>query len=107
MLERYREENSFTKFGSLLNRSKKEGLRVERLFGSEYIHGYTAGIRMVMDTLEDIQVDMKLHKRKQNYKTYRAILDTILENRTLLREEPRAFVRCNDNAPRGFEVFIG
>ena len=80
---------------------------MDKLFGTEYIQGYTAGIREVIEEIECIQEDLRNHKRKQNYQTYRAILDTILENRVLLREESRAFVRCNDNAPRGFEVFIG
>ena len=70
-----------------------------------YIQGYTAALQDVIDTFDRIQYDLKAHKRKQNLKTYRGIVSCMLENRTILRETPDAFVRCNDALPAGFEVW--
>lgn len=80
-------------------------MSMDKLFGTQYIQGYTAALQDVLRTMEDAQSDMKMHKRKQNYKTYKAMVECMLKNRTILREEPYAFVRCNDNAESGFEVY--
>lgn len=76
------------------------------MFDIVYVQGYTAALQDVIDTLDNIQTDLKLHKRKQNYKTYKAILKCMLDNRAVLRENPDAFVRCNDNVDDGFEIFF-
>lgn len=76
-----------------------------KLFGVEYVQGYTAALMDALRTIDQLQDDLKRHKRKQNYKTYRAILECILENRVVLRENPGAFIRCSDKAKNGFEVF--
>ena len=76
-----------------------------KLFGIEYVQGYTAALIDALKTIDQLQDDLKRHKRKQNYKTYRAILDCMLENRVVLRENPGAFIRCNDKAKSGFEIF--
>ena len=76
-----------------------------KLFGVEYVQGYTAALMDALRTIDQLQDDLKRHKRKQNYKTYRAILDCMLENRVVLRENPGTFIRCNDKAKNGFEVF--
>lgn len=76
------------------------------MFDIVYVQGYTAALQDVIDTLDSIQDDLKRHKRKQNYKTYKAILKCMLENRAVLRENPDAFVRCNDNVDGGFEIFF-
>ena len=55
---------------------------------------------------DSIDVDLKLNKRKWNAKTYQAIVRCMLENRVVLRENPGAFVRCNDAADGGFEIWI-
>ena len=78
-----------------------------KLFGIEYVQGYTAALQDVLNTIDTIQEDLKRHKRKQNYKTYKAIIQTMLNNRVELRENPRAFIRCNDQAESGFELFVG
>lgn len=80
---------------------------MNKLFSYEYVQGYTAALQDVLNTITEIQCDLKIHKRKQNYKTYTAILECMLKNRAILREEPYAFVRCNDNVESGFEVYIG
>ena len=77
------------------------------LFPFEYVQGYTAALQDVLSTIEYIQFYLKLHKRKQNAKTYINIVKCMLENRAIFREEPKAFVRCNDAAKDGFEVYIG
>lgn len=76
------------------------------MFSPEYVQGYTAALKDAIAVVDLIQYDMKQHKRKQNYKSYRAILRCMLENRTILREHPDAFVRCNDAVEGGYEVYI-
>lgn len=79
---------------------------MDKLFGFQYVQGYTAALQDVLRTFEELQYDMKLHKRKQNYKNYKAVVECMLKNRVILREEPDAFVRCNDQADGGYEVYI-
>ncbi len=76
-----------------------------KMFGFEYVQGYTAALQDVLRTLENIPYDLKLHHRKQNLKTLCAIVNCMLENRVTLRENPGTFVRCNDDVPGGFEVY--
>lgn len=78
--------------------------KTSKLFGIEYAQGYTAALQDVLRTLDRITPDLKLHKRKQNLKTLKAIIECILKNRVILREEPDAFVRCNSEG--GFEMYI-
>ena len=79
---------------------------MDKLFGLQYVQGYTAALQDVLKVLSGIQVDMKLHKRKQNFKSYKAIIECMLKHRTILRENPDAFIRCNDNVDGGYEVYI-
>lgn len=79
---------------------------MNKLFEFEYVQGYTAALQDVIKTFELMQFDLKHHKRKQNYKTYKAIVECMLKNRVILREDPGAFVRCNDDAECGYEVYI-
>lgn len=72
-------------------------------FNYPYVQGYLAALQDVAKTIEDIQIDLKNHKRKQNAKTYKAIIECMIKNRSILREEPDAFVRCNEN---GYEVYV-
>lgn len=76
------------------------------MFDMLYVQGYTAALMDVLEVMENIQDDLKWHKRKQNYKTYKAIVGCMLHNRVILRENPNAFVRCNDKAKDGFEIYI-
>lgn len=76
------------------------------MFSPEYVQGYTAALQDAIAVIDLIQPHMKRHKRKQNYKSYRAILRCMLENRTILRENPDAFIRCNDSVEGGYEVYI-
>ena len=70
-----------------------------------YVQGYTAALQDVLEAFAEIQMDLKRHGRKQNYKTYKSIVECMLENRTILRETADAFVRCNDRTESGFEVW--
>lgn len=76
------------------------------MFDTTYIQGYTAALQDVIDTINLIQPDLKEHHRRQSYKTYHGILECMLKNRTILRENPDAFVRCNDKVEGGYEVYI-
>lgn len=84
----------------------KEPFVPEKMFGIEYVQGYTAALQDVLKVLDEIPRDLKLHHRKQNISTLKAIVSCMIKNRTILREEPYAFVRCNDNVDGGFEVYI-
>ena len=77
----------------------------EPSFDPCYVQGYTAALLDVNEILEHIGPDLKRHKRKQDGKTYQAIIKCVIENRTVLRECPDAFVRCNDSVPGGFEIW--
>jgi len=59
-----------------------------------YVQGYTAALQDVLKTIEQIQPDLKRHGKKQSYKTYKELVECMLENRTNLREIPDAFIRC-------------
>lgn len=76
------------------------------LFGQEYVQGYTSALLDVEKVLGYIQEDMKRHKRRQSVKEYKNIIKCMINNRVVLREEPYAFVRCNDKADGGYEVYI-
>ena len=78
---------------------------MERIDDPCYIQGYTAAIQDAIEVVDYIQTDLKRHGRKQNAKTYRAILECMLKGRVLLRESHTAFVRCNDRADDGFEIW--
>lgn len=79
---------------------------LQKMFSSEYIQGYTAALLDVSSVLDYIQDDLKMHRRKQNLNTLKAIVTCMVHNRVILREDPNAFVRCNDHAEGGFEVYI-
>ena len=70
-----------------------------------YAHGYTDALANVLDTIEHIDSDLTAHKRRRNKKTYSAIIRCMIENRAELRDNPFAFVCCNDKCEGGFEVY--
>jgi len=78
---------------------------MERINDPCYVQGYTAAIQDAIEVVEYIQKDLKCHGRKQNAKTYTAILKCMLKGRVLLRESSTAFVRCSDHAKDGFEIW--
>ena len=70
-----------------------------------YANGYTRALLEVKEQLTPAMYeDMKRHKVKFNVKNVQAILDCMIENRELLRENPFAFVRCKKDG--GFEVAV-
>lgn len=70
-----------------------------------YSNGYTRALLEVKEQLTPAMYeDMKRHKVKFNVKNVQAILDCMIENRELLRENPFAFVRCKKDG--GFEVAV-
>jgi hypothetical protein len=79
---------------------------MDRMFDILYVQGYTAALQDVLQTINNIQTDLKIHKRRQNYKTYKAIVECMLKNRVILREESYAFVRCSSTNSDGFEIYI-
>lgn len=76
-----------------------------RPFDTLYVQGYTAALMDVIKTFDLIQYDLKSHKRRQNYRTYREIVTCMLENRAMLRETADSFIRCNDKVAGGFELW--
>ena len=91
--------------GTRIQKGGRRGLTLERINDPCYIQGYTAAIQDVIEVIEYIQTDLKRHGRKQNAKTYTAILKCMLKGRVLLRESSTAFVRCSDHAKDGFEIW--
>lgn len=81
-------------------------LAEHRMFGYEYVQGYTAALLDVLATFRYIDGDLRDHKRRRTAKTYQAIVQTMVDNRVALREHPDAFIRCNDKAPTGFELWF-
>lgn len=79
---------------------------MERMFGIEYVQGYTAALMDVRETLQHIDWDIKHHKLKRTAKEYNRVLDCMIKNRVILREEPNAFVRYNTSL-KDWEVYIG
>lgn len=79
---------------------------IQRLFPTEYVQGYTAALQDAIDVFNYIDKDLQAHKRKRTAKTYQAIAKCMLDNRAILREEPNAFVRCNNSIDGGFEVYV-
>ena len=39
---------------------------MDKMFSYEYVQGYTAVLQDVLEVIDDIQDDLKKHKRKQN-----------------------------------------
>ena len=70
-----------------------------------YVQGYTAALQDVLEQFGEIQLDLKRHNKKQNYNTYKAIVECMLANRAIMRETADSFIRCNDKAEGGFEVW--
>ena len=72
-------------------------------FDHLYVDGYRSALQDVLEVIDYIQDDLKTHKRKQNAKTYKAIVECMMENRTVLRENPKAFIRCKSDG--GYELW--
>ena len=77
---------------------------VTKLSG-DYNRGYTAALLKVKETLETIHLDMKHHKILFNRKSVIAMVSSMIEGRMELRDNPDAFVRCNNSVEGGFEVY--
>ena len=75
------------------------------MFDPCYVQGYTAALQDVLEVFSNIQMDLKRHKRKQTYQTYKKIVECMLENRTILRETTDSFIRCTDHNETGYEVW--
>lgn len=78
---------------------------MEHMFGIEYVQGYTAALLDVKRVLREVSVDFQNHHIKRTPKEYDKILDCMIENRAVLREEPGAFVRHNKQS-QNWEVYI-
>lgn len=104
------EKNEVTENGQEGNRPEEHDSKTDSKHSKRmsflYAQGYTAALTRVAMTLANLQSDMKWHKRRQSYKEYKAIIECMIRNRTELRENPDAFVRCNDKVKGGYEVVI-
>lgn len=74
-----------------------------QMFGIEYVQGYRSALQDAILTIDSIQDDLKVHKVKQNEKTYHQILECMLNNRVALRESNTACIRCKLGG--GFELY--
>ena len=71
-----------------------------------YNHGFTRGLLKVKEQIDKYMYeDLRQHKMRFNIKTFQEMIDCMIENRELLRENPQAFLRCKPGG--GFEVFVG
>ena len=77
---------------------------VTKLSG-DYNRGYTTALLKVKETLETIPSDMKYHKIPFNKKSIIAMVKSMIDGRMELRDNPDAFVRCNNSVEGGFEVY--
>lgn len=79
---------------------------IERL-DSRYIEGYTDALKMVYARLEpeDLSYDMRMHKRPRTMKEFAKVVKLMIQYRHVFRDYDGIFIRCNDNAPGGYEVF--
>lgn len=89
----------------MVDRMGEPAVNISPLCHPMYVQGYTAALQDVEAQLTNIEEDLRLHKRRQNAKTFRALVRCMTENRTALREIPNAFIRCNNNAKDGFELW--
>lgn len=80
-----------------------------RLHSYEYAQGYTAALQDVLSYFESHSFleDLKRHKRKQTLKELSKFIRCMIDNRTVLREDPDAFIRCNNEAKNGYELWFG
>lgn len=70
-----------------------------------YNWGFTSGLLKVKEQIDrNMYDDLRRHKVRFNVKTLGEMLDCMIENRELLRDEPRAFLRCKTGG--GFEVVV-
>lgn len=83
--------------------SRLEHDNESQMFGIEYVQGYRNALQDAILTIDSIQGDLKVHKVKQNAKTYHQILECMLNNRVALRESNTAFIRCKSGG--GFELY--
>lgn len=81
--------------------------QIDRLeFG--YNHGFTCGLQMVSNLFsKEFFDDMKRHKIRLTPQMFSAIMNLIIDNRELLRDNPKAFIRCNPLVKNKVEVFVG
>lgn len=70
-----------------------------------YAHGYTQGMMRVLDAIETVSIDLKHHKRRFTQKEMSAMIKAMIADREKLRENPFAFVRCNNEKKDGWEVY--
>lgn len=78
-------------------------------FGREYNQGYTAALLDIERLLTslDFLYDLKAHKKSMTKSNLVNLIKCMIEGRSILRENPDAWVRCNNNSKYGFEICIG
>lgn len=51
--------------------------------------------------------DLKNHKRRQTLKELSKFIKCMIDNRIALQDNPDAFIRCNNEAKNGYELWFG
>ena len=72
------------------------------IHGHTYVQGYLQALQDVKDVITYIDPDMRVHKRKRTVLEYTKILDLMIKGRTVLREMPWVFIRCNSHGDYEF-----
>lgn len=71
-----------------------------------YSHGYTAALLRLKETISpELYKDLRRHNRRLTIKELSAMIDCMIESREKLRDNPFAFVRCNNATEKGWEVY--
>lgn len=85
----------------------KDYEQFDKLFPLEYRQGYTKALQDVLSYFEShgFLADLKKHKRKQTLKELSKFINCMIDNRIALQDNPDAFIRCNNEAKGGYELW--
>lgn len=76
----------------------------ERLSG-DYNRGYTKAIQDIIEIVNYIESDLNHHKKRLNYKMVKKLLQVVLANREVIREQiNNCFIRWNGQNNE-FEIY--
>ena len=83
---------------------KLEPMKLERLSG-DYNRGYTRAIQDIIEIFEYIQTDLEHHHKIMNQKLAMQLLNTVLKERSCIRDISDGFIRVNGQLNE-FEYFM-
>ena len=83
---------------------KLEPMKLERLSG-DYNRGYTRAIQDIIEIFKYIQTDLEHHHKRMNQKLAMQLLNTVLKERSYIRDISDGFIRFNGQLNE-FEYFM-